>query len=98
MPGQPFAWRRGLRLEATEETHLAVPGELVRQNEQLGSIVEISDNDAEVRFQQREGGGIEAIHLFLKPGQSVVLHRASEVFVVADDSRKRVFYVLSETA
>ena len=94
--GQPFQWRRGTRLEATSDSQFAFPGELVRDDEQMGSIIEV-DDDAEMGFQKRADGSFEAIHLRLRPGHAVTLHRSSDVLLVGPDGQQRVFYVLSDT-
>jgi hypothetical protein len=38
-----------MRIAASEDTQLALPGELVRDPEQVGSIIEVED-DAEIGF------------------------------------------------
>jgi hypothetical protein len=95
--GQVFQWRRGFRLRATEDTQLALPGELVREQEQIGSIVEV-DDDAQIGFRQRADGSFDAIILQLRAGRRVLLHRASDALLIADDDRERVFYVESQNA
>lgn len=93
--GQVFQWRRGLRLQASEDSQFAFPGELVRGEEQIGSIIEV-DADAEIGFRQRADGSFEAIILRLRAGHAVTLHRSSDILLIADDDRERVFYVLSQ--
>ena len=95
--GQIFQWRSGLRLRATEDTQLALPGELVRQQEQIGSIVEV-DDDAQIGFRQRADGSLEAIILQLRAGQRALLHRSSDALLIADDDRERIFHVESHNA
>jgi hypothetical protein len=91
--GQVFQWRCGLRLQASEDTELALPGELVRDGEQVGSIIDI-DDDAEIGFRQLPDGSFEAIILRLRTGQEVELHRSSHALLLADDDRERIFYVV----
>ena len=93
--GQIFQWHRGLRLQAAEDTRLALPGELIRNDEQIGSIIEV-DHDADVGFQKRSDGTVEAIHMRLHAGHTVTLHRSSDVLLVARDREERVFYILSD--
>lgn len=93
--GQIFQWRRGLKLQASEDTQLALPGELMREDEKIGSIIEV-DDDAEIGFRQRPDGSFEAIILRLRTGHSVELHRSSDAVLLADDDRERIFYVLSD--
>jgi len=93
--GQVFQWRRGVRLQAITDSALAFPGELVRDDEQIGSIIE-ADTDAHIGFQRRADGSFEAIHLRLRAGHTVILHRSSDTLLVAPDGDQRAFYVLSE--
>ena len=95
--GQVFQWRRGVRLKASEDTQLALPGELLREGEQIGSIIAV-DDDAEIGFRQRDDGSFEAIILRLRAGHTVELHRSSDALLIADDDRERVFYVESHNA
>jgi len=92
--GQVFQWRRGLRLRATEDTQLALPGGLVREPEQIGSIIEV-DDDAQIGFRQRADGSFEAIILQLRAGHRVLLHRSSDALLIANDDRERIFHVES---
>ena len=90
--GQVFQWRRGLCLRASETTQLALPGELVREDEKIGTIIEV-DDEARIGFRERLDGTVEAIILQLQAGHKVRLHRSSDVLLLADDDRERVFYV-----
>jgi hypothetical protein len=94
--GQIFRWRRGLKLQASEDTQLALPGELVRDEEQIGSIIEV-DDDAEIGFRQRPDGSFEAIILSLRAGHAVALHRSSDAVLLAEDDRERIFFVVSDS-
>ena len=71
------------------------PGALVRDDEQIGSIIDADDN-AEIGFQD-QSDGTKVIHLRLRVGQAVTLRRSSDVMLLASDERVRVFYVLSES-
>ncbi len=84
-------------MQATEDSQLAFPGELVRDKEQVGRIVE-ADDDAEIGFPQRPDGSFEAIVLRLRPGQTVMRNRSSDALLMSDDDRERIFYVLSGTS
>ena len=92
--GKPFEWRRGLRLQATEETQLILPGALWVQGQALGSIVEVSDDGARVAIDQSNDGSITRIRVFLKPGQCVTLHRNSEAVAIAKNSKQIALQVL----
>ena len=91
-PGQVFQWRSGLCLRACEDTKLALPDALVREDEKIGSIIKV-DDEARIGFCDRPDGTLEAIILQLQSGQKVRLHRSCDVLLLADDDRERVFYV-----
>ena len=84
-------------MQASEDTKIALPGELLREGELIGSIIDVSD-DAEIGFRQRADKSFEAIILHLRAGHTVVLHRSSDALLIAEDDRERVFYVLSQNA
>src|SRR5262245_35001014 len=94
--GQIFQWRRGLCLRATEDALLALPADLVRAEEKIGSIIDV-DDDAEIGFRERADGSLEAIILRLRAGQKAELHRSSEALLIADDDRERVFHIESQS-
>jgi hypothetical protein len=93
--GRVFEWSRGLHLQALEDTRIAFPGELVRDGEKIQNVI-AADKDAQIGFQTRPDGSFEAIHLRLRAGQRVLLHRSSDVLLVAPDGEERHFRVLSE--
>jgi hypothetical protein len=92
--GEIFPWHRGVRLQAIQDSELIFPGEIFREGEQLGSIIE-TDDEADIGFQQRPDGTFERIILRLKAGQAVTLHRGSDTLLGGTDVAERVFYVLS---
>jgi len=89
-----FSWHRGVRLEASEDSELIFPGEILRDEEQIGSIIEV-DDDAEIGFRQRPDKSFDLIILRLKAGHTVTLHRGADVLLGGSDAEERVFYVLS---
>jgi hypothetical protein len=91
--GEVFQWQPGVSLQASGDSELVFPGEIVRETEQIGSIID-ADEDAQIGFQQRPDGSFETIIVRLKAGQAVTLHRGSHVLLAG--SGERVFYVLSE--
>jgi hypothetical protein len=91
--GQLFAWRRGIRLEAIEDSEIILPGEIFREGEELGSVIE-ADDDADIGFHQRPDGSFDRIILRLKAGHKATLHRGSQAFL-GGDVTERVFYVSS---
>jgi len=90
-----FAWRQGIRFQAIEDSEIIFPGEIVREAEQIGSIIE-ADDEAEIGFQPRPDGTFERIILRLKAGQTATLHRGSQA-LLGGDVTERVFYISSAT-
>ena len=50
--GQMFAWRSGIRFQAIEDSEIIFPGEIFREGEELGSVIE-ADDDADIGFHKR---------------------------------------------
>ena len=91
--GQMFAWRSGIRFQAIEDSEIILPGEIVRVDEQIGSIIE-ADDEAEIGFHKRPDGSFDRIILRLKAGHTATLHRGSQA-LLGGDVTERVFYVSS---
>jgi len=92
-PNTLFLWPKGQRLTPTQAVLLMVPGGLVRESEEIGSIIEVPD-DAEIGFDgQMPDKTFERILLKLAPGQAVRLHRATQAMLVQPSDQAVVFDV-----
>jgi len=70
-PGKMFAWKAGCWLEATETTVFLLPGQLIRDGEKIGSIIEFSSDDVQIGFTESpDRKSITEIRLKLEAGQS----------------------------
>ena len=92
--GEIFPWHRGVCLQAREDSELVFPGELIRDGEQIASIIE-ADDAALLGFQQRPDGSFERIILRLKAGHAVTLHRGSDVVLGSSEVAERVFNIVN---
>lgn len=90
---ETFEWHRGTCLQAVEDSMLAFPGELIREGELIGSIIDAGD-DAEIGFKQREDQSFEIIYLRLRAGHNVTLQRSAQVILVADAPLERRFRIV----
>jgi len=91
---QPFAWQKGVWIEATEATIVTLPGALVGDDEVFGSIIELSSDRVQVGFTpSADGSQIVAIQLRLSPGQSACLRRSSEALIQAEHGGETSIYV-----
>ncbi len=97
--GAPFKWPRGLSLSAPIRVRIVLPGTLVKEGETIGSIIELSDDDAHIGFQEAKDGsdGFACIVLELEQGASVRLHRASEAVVFSDSEGPIIFRAETES-
>ena len=93
-PGKPFEWRRGLRLQATEDTQLILPGALWVKGEALGSVIEVSDDEARVTINQADDGIVRRIHVFLRTGEHATLHHNSEAIAIGQGEKQITLNVL----
>jgi len=92
-PNTLFLWPKGQRLTPTQAVLLMVPGGLVRESEEIGSIIEVPD-DAEIGFDgQMPDKTFQRILLKLAPGQAVRLHRATQAMMVQPSDQAVVFDV-----
>ena len=89
--GQMFAWRSGICFEAIEDSEIILPGEIFREGEELGSIIEV-DDDAHIGFHQRPDGSFDRIILRMKAGHKATLRRGSQA-LLGGDVAVRAFYV-----
>jgi hypothetical protein len=97
-PGKMFAWKAGCCLEATETTVFLLPGQLVRDDEKIGSIIETSSDEALIGFtHDPDTKKLTEIRLKLEAGQSATVRRSTQAMMVADDQRERKIYISFET-
>jgi len=92
---KPFHWSRGTQLRARSATVVAVPAEILIEGETLGSIIQISNNDTRIAFQEATGsaGGFAAILIELQAGASLRLNRSTEAVALGSTSEDVVFDV-----
>ena len=94
-PGKPFEWRRGLKLQATENIHLIFPAGILIKDKPFSAVIEASSDDTRIAIGEQQDGSFGKVHVFLKAGQNVTLHRNTEAIVAAEDGRARTFLVLA---
>jgi hypothetical protein len=91
-PGVPFPWPRSTRLQATEDTVLAIPAAALAKDEKIGDVIH-SDGDTEIRLPMSPDDTL--IHLRLKAGMSVWLSKSVQGVVVATDKRPRAIRIFA---
>ncbi len=93
-PGQLFAWKQGVWIEATETTLIVLPGELIRDDEKIGSIVETSDDDVILGFTQSEDRQkFTDIRVKLECGQSAMIRRSAQALIRAEHGGETHVYI-----
>lgn len=86
--GRPFQWRRGLRLQATEETQFILPGALWVDGEAIRTVIDVSDDNVRLAIDQSDDGRVKSFHIYLEPGQYITLHRSSEAIAIALEKKE----------
>src|SRR5574341_708881 len=87
-PGQLFGWKQGVWIEATETTFIVLPGELIRDDEQIGSIVETSEDDVMLGFTPSlDRQKFTDIRVKLERGQSAMIRRSAQAIIRAEHGR-----------
>lgn len=97
-PNAPFKWPKGVRLFATARVKLVLPGAVVKNGETIGSVVEVSDDNTRIGFQEGpdKGEAFTCIILELEPGASVRLHRSSDAMALSDSEALIIFKIEGE--
>ena len=84
--GKVFTLSKGVTLKALGECTVCLPGDILKEGETVGSILNFSSDDIEIGFKLDEAdGSIEFILIKLRSGQSVSTTKAAQAFVVADE-------------
>ncbi len=79
----PFKWPKETRLQALTAVTVILPGALVREGEAIGSIIDAPEDAAIGFVPSPDGKGFESIHVKLKSGESIGVHRSSMAIVQA---------------
>lgn len=93
---KPFHWPMGMQLRARSAIVVAVPAEILIEGESLGAIVEISNDNTRIAFQEavESVGGFSAILIELQSGASLRLNRSAEAVALGSSSEEVVFDVM----
>jgi hypothetical protein len=93
IPGQAFAWPKGLSLCATEDVVILLPGGILADGLPIQSVLEAPAN-ARVGFDPAaDGKGFETIRVALQSNDVLTLHRSSQAILLSEDARPRIFKV-----
>ncbi len=90
---KPFLWSKGVRLRARCNTIVAIPAEILIKDETLASIIELSNSDARIAFQEavKSGDGFSAILIELQSGETLKLNRSTEAVAMGVASDEVIF-------
>jgi len=79
---------------ATEDVIVLLPGGVLVEGAEIGSIMSAPD-DVKIGFDlASEGQGFETIRIALRQGDVLTLHRSSQAMVLGEDARPRRFSVI----
>lgn len=93
VPGQMFGWTKGYCIEATETTVILVPGELIRDDEKIGSIIETSDDGVLLAFTESpDRKGFTHIRIKLERGQSATILRSAQAMILLEAGKETKVY------
>lgn len=82
----PFQWKAGLCMSPRQSTTIVFPGTLVNENETIGAVIEVSDDNAEIGFapSSEQEQPFNNIVVRLRTGVQLRLRRASEAVALAE--------------
>jgi len=87
-PDEPFVWSANTTLEATEEIIIVLPGDIVADNETIGSVIQTSSPDTRIAFDPPDGSpAFRSISLWLMPGVRLKLTKTANVRFQTPDGR-----------
>jgi hypothetical protein len=93
-PGKVFPWLKGTKLVALDDLTLAIPAAVLREDEQIGSVI-LGDDDMDIKLPTvplTTPGAL--IFLRLKTGMTVRLAKSCQAMVVAEDNSPRRIRVI----
>lgn len=92
---RPFQWSQRTQLHARSSTVIAIPAGILIEGETLGSIIQLSNDDTRIAFQEaaKSGAGFAAILIELQSGTSLKLNRSTEAVALGSGSEEVVFDV-----
>jgi len=93
-PNKAFVWSKGLRLVPSENVTIMLPGTLVAQGEEIGSIIKVSDS-AEIGFQESKKPKelFSCIILKVAKGDGIRINRPTQAMLVGESERPVTFQV-----
>lgn len=96
-PGKMFFWKKGSRLEAIEPTVIVLPGYLIRDGEDVSSIIETASGEVFIGFTHGlRVRNYTEIRLRLGAGQSATVRRSADVMLASDEQGERKLYLTVE--
>jgi hypothetical protein len=93
-PNKAFVWSKGQRLVPSEKVTIMLPGTLVSKDEQIGSVIDVSDN-AEIGFQESKNPGelFSCIILKVAKGDGIRINRPTQAMLVCESEGPVTFQV-----
>lgn len=84
-PNTVFEWSAGRRLRARSRTQVMLPGGILRDGEELDSLIEVSNDEVCVSLIESESGrDFDFITIDIAAGDSMKLNRSTEVVFLSN--------------
>jgi hypothetical protein len=89
-----FVWPKRVRLIPSENITIILPGALVANGEEIGAIINVSD-DAEIGFKESQNPGelFSQIIVKVSKGDGVRINRSTQAMLVGESERPVMFQV-----
>jgi hypothetical protein len=93
-PNKSFVWPKGLRLVSNENVTIVLPGALIRNGEQIGTILKTSDG-TEIGFEESKNPDELFTRIILKvsKGNEICINRATQAMLVCESELPITFQV-----
>ena len=84
-PNKVFSWKVGACLVSKQPVQIVFPGSLIRNDEAVGSIIDVSDDNARIAFvESQDGASFVEIDLYIQANTAVRLHRGTQAVLRSD--------------
>ena len=91
--GEMFGWREGYCIEATETAVILLPGELIQDDEKIGTIIKTSNDDVLLSFTESpDRKGFTHIRIKLERGQSATISRSAQAMILLEGGKETKVY------
>ncbi|MEO0250257.1 MAG: hypothetical protein ABIN58_12190 [candidate division WOR-3 bacterium] len=94
--GVAFKWPKNIRLQATEDVTIMLPGAILISGQPIDGVIDAPD-DVQIGFEKNtDGKGFKSVMIALKAGQALAIRRSSMAIAYSSGRGTIIFKVMQE--